>query len=424
MHAEMTAPMRTTRTPHPRALRAYGAVIALGFFGVMLASPKKIAGIPLQSLIKGDLGLSPEAMEAFFLIAGLPWYLKPFAGVLSDRVPLFGTRRRHYLLASALAGACLWALTIVVPHRYLPLMAISMALNTMFVLATTALGGLLVDGGHAEKAAGRLSAIRTTAMNAASLTGSLAGGLLATWSLAVTCGVSAAILLTVALAVALFLQEPHASKPAERALGGQIRSIAAKLRSRALLGAIALTFLYYAMPSPDGMLFFYRTDALHLSTPAIGVLDTLQCAGGLLGALAYTFLCRPFNFRTLLFAGIGLKAACALLYVAYDSPTAALLLEGLIGFIDILSVMPIQELAVRAAPPSDGALCLSIILSAGNFAIGISKILGASLYQRAHLSLTQIGVVQAVTTALLILFIPLLPRALLAVHEGRGEGAS
>lgn len=38
-------------------------------------------------------------------LAGLPWVVKPLYGFLSDSVPLFGYRRRSYLILCGLAGA-------------------------------------------------------------------------------------------------------------------------------------------------------------------------------------------------------------------------------------------------------------------------------------------------------------------------------
>src|SRR5947208_6440619 len=57
------------------------------------------------TIILKDRGLSAGQAADFFLIALLPWVIKPVYGLLSDFVPLFGRRRQSYfLLTSALAG--------------------------------------------------------------------------------------------------------------------------------------------------------------------------------------------------------------------------------------------------------------------------------------------------------------------------------
>src|SRR5512147_1851538 len=63
-------------------------------------------GLPDQAIsigFKGQ-GLTADLVARFFLIASIPWFIKPLYGLLSDFVPLFGRRRKSYLLlTSALA---------------------------------------------------------------------------------------------------------------------------------------------------------------------------------------------------------------------------------------------------------------------------------------------------------------------------------
>src|SRR5258706_4325119 len=57
------------------------------------------------TIILKDRGLSAGQAAAFFLIALIPWVIKPVYGLISDFVPLFGRRRQSYfLLTSAMAG--------------------------------------------------------------------------------------------------------------------------------------------------------------------------------------------------------------------------------------------------------------------------------------------------------------------------------
>jgi len=47
-----------------------------------------------------ELGESPAALGALMALLAIPWTLKPLVGMLSDFVPLFGSRRRNYLLVA------------------------------------------------------------------------------------------------------------------------------------------------------------------------------------------------------------------------------------------------------------------------------------------------------------------------------------
>jgi BT1 family protein len=61
-----------------------------------------------------NLGESPAAIGALMALLALPWTIKPIFGLLSDFVPLFGSRRRNYLLlanGAATVFATVMALT-------------------------------------------------------------------------------------------------------------------------------------------------------------------------------------------------------------------------------------------------------------------------------------------------------------------------
>jgi hypothetical protein len=47
----------------------------------------------------------PAQVAVLMGLAGLPWVVKPLYGFISDSVPLFGYRRRSYLILCGLAGA-------------------------------------------------------------------------------------------------------------------------------------------------------------------------------------------------------------------------------------------------------------------------------------------------------------------------------
>jgi hypothetical protein len=62
---------------------------------------------PVRSLLR-SWGESPAALGALMALLAVPWTIKPAFGLLSDFVPLFGSRRRSYLLlANGLAAASL-----------------------------------------------------------------------------------------------------------------------------------------------------------------------------------------------------------------------------------------------------------------------------------------------------------------------------
>src|SRR3989442_977371 len=83
-----------TREAERSELVRWAILVGAGVFATTFAQPAVLKR-PLQYLLKSDLHVSRDAMAAFFAAGALAWYFKPLAGILSDSVPLFGTRRRH-----------------------------------------------------------------------------------------------------------------------------------------------------------------------------------------------------------------------------------------------------------------------------------------------------------------------------------------
>lgn len=400
--------------PDARArLRRLSLLIALGVFTTVFANHARLAKLPLRALLKDDLGVTQESMAAFFALAGLASYLKPLAGVLSDHVPLFGSRRRHYLLLSALGGAGVWVLTALIPPSYDALLVLMLALNAALVFGNTALGGLIVDGGRTHGAAGRLAAVKGTATNAATLLAGPLSGWLAGRAFGFTCAIGVTLLVSLAACLLAFT---HEEAPVQRAEIGRL--LVRQLCSREFIGGALLCIAFYAAPSFGTLLYYYQKDVLALSDQNIGWLAAINCFGGLLGALCYPLICRRMRLGALLCAGILTYVASVLLYLGYRDWQSALLLEGLCGFLLVLGVLPLQHLAVRVSPAHSGAFGYALLLGAGNAAVALSDLFGAQLMVRLDLTLTGMIAIAALTSTATLLLVPILPAALRREREG------
>ena len=126
---------------------------------------------PVRSLLR-SWGESPAELAALMALLALPWTIKPAFGLLSDFVPLLGSRRRSYLLlANGLAAGSLLLLA------FIPLAPGSHGLLFALLLPTTmaiALGDVIVDALMVEKGqplglTGRFQSIQWTAANTALL---------------------------------------------------------------------------------------------------------------------------------------------------------------------------------------------------------------------------------------------------------------
>src|SRR5215475_15378771 len=141
-------------------LRQYYLMVGLGAFVTTIAQPGVIGRLPLRILLKDDLHLGAQALATFMFVSTFAWNVKPLAGLLSDAVPLFGTRRRHYMILGAGLAALCWFALGIVPHHYGWLLAAALGANAFMVMASTVMGGLMVEAGQAYGVSGRVTSMR------------------------------------------------------------------------------------------------------------------------------------------------------------------------------------------------------------------------------------------------------------------------
>lgn len=395
-------------------VRRVAVTLSLVVFVTVLANSSRLAKLPLRAFLKDDLGLPPERMATFFAVAGLAWYIKPLAALLSDHVLLLGTRRRHYLMLSAAGGTLVWLVAALSPADALLLLLAMITVNCFAVLGNTVAGGLLVDAGRRYQATGVLSAARVLAMNAATLIGGPVSGWLAGRTFAWTCWTGVALMTVMLIAISrLTAVEKGVPARTSGMPGGLIRDALSQLRARQLWSVCLLTGAFYAAPGIQSLFYYYQRDVIALTDQQIGLLAALNCGGGMLAAVCYGRFSTRFRLSTLVPAGVVFSGAFMLLYRFYDSLTAAVVLEPIAGFCVVLGVLPLHELTARASPPRHEALGFAIILSIGNAAMALSDISGTYLAKVFGLDLPAMLLVNAAFTSASALLVFLVPAALL-----------
>jgi len=71
---------------------------------------RTLAQLAFMSYLKDVLQLEPAASQALMSTAALPWSIKPIYGLLSDYFPIFGKRRKPYLVIAGVLGTVSWVL--------------------------------------------------------------------------------------------------------------------------------------------------------------------------------------------------------------------------------------------------------------------------------------------------------------------------
>jgi predicted MFS family arabinose efflux permease len=378
----------------------------------------QLADQPHRALLKEQLGMSQEASSVYFFIAHFTNYIKPLAGILIDAVPLFGARRRPYLILGLLACGIGWLILGYVPRTYYSLLITYTTLYVMVVVISTTLGGLMVEGGARFRASGRLSAHRQAIVRVSMVVGSLAGGWLATQDFSLTTSLTAWCHLLLLPLFWFALRESPTAGRSGSTLSDVKMQVGNLVRSKAVWAAAGLIFLVEIAPGFNTPLYYHQRDTLHFSQQFIGFLRSVSGLCGVVGALAFAFMCRRASLRPMLAMGIIVHSLAALLFLWYRTPTSAVVISGLYEAANTLAILPLYDLAVRGTPRGSEAMGYAVMMSVWNLTQGGADVLGARLVTRHGFEFSELIWLNAGTTALVLFAIPFLPRAIVAHKDG------
>jgi predicted MFS family arabinose efflux permease len=396
--------------------RNLALIMSFGMFASTFAQTGVLGLYPFRFLLKDQLHEGPFRVALFMQLAALPWSFKIIAGIICDGLPIFGSRRRYYLLLSTMLSGLLWLAIAMVPPAFAPLVMMTMLMNIALVFVSTVTGGLLVEGGQTFRATGRLSALRVIVMNVASL-GIPLGAFMASLAFGIS-AMAAALPLFAVCALTFFLyREDRVARPDPKIWTGIAAQLKIAGRSKALWATAGLLFFVQFAPGFSTPLMFYQTNDLHFSENMIGILTTIDAVAGIAGAFCYVYFCKRFSLRRLLYASILLTGLISLLYLGYNDFRSALLIEAAYFFAYALVQMPLYDLAARATPKGSEALGYSIIISVWNWGLLFSDLIGSGLYEKWHLTFKQLVWANAATTLVVLIAVPFLPKLLVDRKE-------
>jgi Na+/melibiose symporter-like transporter len=396
--------------------RRHALTLAIGWVATNIGL--QVATLPLKFVLKDEVHLTATLVSSFFAIGNFSNYVKPLAGVMTDSLPLCGTRRRHYLLFSLLATGLFWILLSLVPRTYGWMLPVYAVMYIGVVFTSTTLGGVMVEVGNRFRAAGRLTAQRIGMFKVAEVCGGPLGGYLATFPFVLPACLGAALhLLLIPYLMRFLPPDPPATLDkgawAEFARQGRVL-----VRSRTLLGAAAMIFLLAAAPGLNTPLLFYQTDVLNFPRPFVGLLQLINASGGIVAALLYYPLCRRYNLRTIVALSIVVHALGALTYLNYRSEQTAVFIAALSGMTATFAMLPVYDIAARATPKGSEAIGYALMMSMWNLTNALSDVTGSFIFEKLNRNITPLIWIDALSTLVVIVAVPFMPKALSTREDG------
>jgi predicted MFS family arabinose efflux permease len=399
-----------TASRSKRELLYAGIVVFLGIAAVTLSQTNGLCVIPLRNLLKNDLHVSRTATAAFVFWAGFAWYFKPFFGIFTDAFPLWGTRRKSYILLGSIIALALFLLLLRTPDSYGRLLAIFIAINVFQVVASTATGGFMTEKAQALAASGRFASIFQIAYQMAGLVGGPLGGILGAVAFGWTGVAGAAVMFLPIPAALFFLKEKRLQVDSTRLLndaGKQLKKIAS---AKTMWAAAGFSFLFYFAPGIQTALFYQQQNVLHMSTKMQGFMLFLNGFFGIVTATIYgRYACKRWNLRTLLLWCIVIGACAQMGYALYTSVDRAYIIESLWGLGWSAADMCLCDLYMRATPSGSEALGFSLMVSVRNLSLFGADVLGAKAMDAFHIHFSTMAIANGLISLITVLFIFVLP---------------
>jgi MFS family permease len=412
--------MNETFTPLPTGAPARDRSVTtrlLVFFALVyiVEGVGQVGGLiaqPLTYFLKEVHGWTPLQVTAYFAVFNLPWIIKPVYGAFSDFLPLFGYRRKSYLLAANIVavGGFIWATQLTVPGQLvwaLQLTAYAMAISS------TVCGAVLVENGQRLGESGRFVNQQWLWFNLAAMVASVLGGQLIQRLSPTSALHSAAAIVAVAplmvLLGTIFLIPEKKARIDVPALRGTLDGLLAAFKKRELWIVGIFLFLYYFSPGLSTPLYYTMTDSLKFSQSYIGILGSIASAGWIVGALLYHRLFDAMSTKRLLQLSIALGTTTTAAYVLLANETSAAILSFCSGFSAMLATVATVTLAADYCPPRSEGFSFAVMMSVINLATASADIVGSFFFQ--HLfqhRLTPLIIVSAAFTAFAFVLVPLL----------------
>ncbi|MEH1790874.1 folate/biopterin family MFS transporter [Nostoc sp.] len=355
-----------------------------------------LSRLAVSFFLKDELLLSPVQVSALLGIVFLPWMIKPVFGFISDGLPIFGYRRRPYLILSGILGTASWvSLSTIVHTSWAATLAI--ALSSLSV----ALSDVIVDSLVVERARGESQAtagsLQSLCWGASAIGGLItayfSGLLLQYFTTRTVFGITAFFPLIVS-GVAWLIAESPIQKDSQDSnqtnplpIKHQLKQLRQAITQKTIWLPTAFVFIWQATPNADSAFFYFSTNELHFEPEFLGRVHLVTSFASLAGVWIFQRFLKSIPFRVIFAWSTVLSSILGMTMLLLVTHTNRLL--GIddhwfsLGDSLILTVMgkitfmQVMVLAARLCPPGVEATLFALLMSVFNSAGTVSQAFGA-----------------------------------------------
>jgi folate/biopterin transporter len=368
------------------------AILAVYFVQGILG----LSRLAVSFFLKDELQLSPVEVSALLGIVALPWMIKPLFGFISDGLPIFGYRRRPYLVLSGILGASAWvSLGTIVNSSWAATIAIALS-SLSVAFSDVIVDSLVVERARVESQA-KAGSLQSLCWGATALGGLITAyfsGLLLEYFSTRTVFLVTAFFPLIISVVAWLISETPVNKDTPQhqqnqplSIPNQLKQVGKAFTQKAIWLPTAFIFLWQSTPSGEAAFFYFFTNELHFQPEFLGRVHLVTSLASLIGIWIFQRFLKSVPFRVICGWSIVISTLLRmtmLLLVTHTNRTLGIddqwfsLGDSLIlAVMGQIAFMPVMVLAARICPLGIEATLFALLMSIFNLGGAISREFGA-----------------------------------------------
>ncbi|KAA8496243.1 Folate-biopterin transporter 1, chloroplastic [Porphyridium purpureum] len=399
--AEWQNMLRVLREKYPPELVA----ILLVYFvqGVL-----GISRLAVSFFLKDQLQLGPSTVSAIMGLSIVPWMIKPVYGFFTDSLPVFGYRRRSYLLIAGVLGAASWGTFGLLPGISASQASVLLVSASMSVaVADVVADSMVVERARSESSetAGTLQSLCWGSSAVGGLLSAYFSGSLLEVITPQQVFLLSAVLPMLAAGASLLIKEERVIPVTAASSESQSLPDMALRQAKMLWGAIQsprvwkptlFLFLWQATPSAESAMFFFQTSELHMGPEFLGRVRLVSSIASLMGVLLFQKFLSSAPIKnvlvgaTLLSVPLGLTQLVLVTHynrvLGIEDKLFALSDSAVLTVLAQVSFMPVLVLAARICPPGVEGTLFATLMSIYNAASVTGSELGALVTSAFHVT--------------------------------------
>jgi hypothetical protein len=331
---------------------------------------------------------------------------------LSDRIPVWGTRREGYVLLCGLTTSIIWLALALLGRNDVAWIAAVVLVGIVTSVSRAAINGALAEIGRRRAATGRLAAADIGLTRLALLVASPLAHVFVSAPLAVTAGIGAGLSLALVLVIITLSDDGTRSQDPAPAAAVTIPTF---LRSRTFWSSATVLALAGVGTVPWEII----TPRIAKTWGSVEYLGWVWIDYGpsIVAAIGYLFLCRRVAFRRVLRFALFAQGLALFLFKGSlqtgdqgSVVIGALVLAVCDGFVNVA----LFDLALRAAPRGREAFGAILVAGFGSFFQTLKSTGGRTL----GMPVGAAALLAAAATIAAAIAVSLLPRPLVETRDG------